>query len=199
MAALTEPKRPLSAYFLYNNENREKVQKELGVKDFGPVTKTLSERWKNLPANVKASFDKKAADAKAQYDKDLAAFKEAGGVRGEKRKAKLDAKEHRAAKKAKQEANAGKPKSPAGGAFGVFLADNRAAITKNLPAGSAITAVAKAASEGWKALSEKQRAPYEAKYQEKKAKYQEELEAWKATKATNDDDEDDDDDDDKEN
>jgi len=197
---LTEPKRPMSSYFLYANENREKVQKELGVKDFGPVTKTLTERWKNLSANVKASFDKKAGELKAQYEKDLAAFKDAGGVVGEKRKAKSDAKKDKAAKKAKREANAGKPKRPAGGAYGVFLAENRAAIMKNLPAGSSVTAISKAASEGWKALTEKQKAPYEAKYQEKKAKYEEEVKAWKAAKgADNSDDDDDDDDDDKEN
>ena len=67
MAAVTEPKKPMTSYFLYIQENREKVQRELGVKDFGPVTKTLSERWKSLPANVKATFDKKAGDLKVQW------------------------------------------------------------------------------------------------------------------------------------
>merc|ERR1719453_2249968 len=184
----------MSAYFLYIQENREKVQKELGVKDFGPVTKTLSERWKNLPANIKASFDKKAGDLKAQYEKDLAAFKEAGGVKGEKRKEKRDAKAEKAAKKAKKEANADKPKKPAGGAYGIFVAEKRAEIMKSLPAGSKCTAVSKVAGERWSALPEKERKPFEAKYQEKKAKYEEELKAWKAAQGTSKEDDEDDDD-----
>jgi len=184
----------MTSYFLYIQDNREAVQKELGVKDFGPVTKCLSDRWKNLSASAKATFDKKAADLKAGYEKAVVAFKEAGGVVGQKRKDKKDAKADKAAKKQKKEDNVDKPKKPAGGGYGVYISENRAEIHKGLPAGSSVTAISKVGGARWKALSEKEKAPYEAKYQTKKAKYEEELKAWKASKpeAAGDDEEDDD-------
>merc|ERR1712048_402808 len=154
-AAVEEPKKPMSAYFLYIQANRDAVQKELGVKDFGPVTKTLSERWKNVSAADRAVYDKKAADAKSQYEKDLAAFQAAGGVKGAKRKEKKDEKDAKAAKKAKKEADAasGKPKKPAGGAYGVYMSHHRDEIHKSLPSGSKVTAITKIGGERWKALS----------------------------------------------
>jgi len=202
MAAVMEPKKPMTSYFLFIQDNRENVQKELATKDFGPVTKALTERWKNISASNKANFDKKAGDLKVQYQKDLAAFKEAGGVAGQKRKDNKDLKAAKAAKRAKKESEADKPKRPAGGAYGCFMAANRAEMSKSLPAGSPVTAVAKIAGERFKALSAKDKAKYEAEYQAKKTKYEEEMKAWKATKGASDDgaeDEDEEDDEDKEN
>merc|ERR1712232_863968 len=125
--------------------NRDSVQKELGVKDFGPVTKALSARWKAVSAADRAVYDKQAADAKAQYDKDLAAFVAAGGVKGAKRKEKKDDKDAKAAKKARKEADvaSGKPKKPAGGAYGCYVARHRNEIQASLPAGAKVTAVSK--------------------------------------------------------
>lgn len=192
MAAIQEPKKSMTAYFLYVQDNRDKVQTELGTKAFGPVTKALVESWKGLSATAKAPIEKRAADLKAQYEKDMVAFKEAGGVAGAKRKEAKDAKAGKAAKKAKKETEADKPKKPVGGAYGLFLAENRAQIVKDLPAGSnPITAVAKKAGEMFKALTEAQKAPHEAKYQEKKAKYDEELKAWTAAKGAEAEDDDD--------
>merc|ERR1719310_999963 len=190
----------MTAFFLYTNENRELVQKELGTKNMGPVAKCLSDRFKGLAASAKAPFDKKAADLKSQYEKDVAAFKAAGGVVGQARKEKRDAKADKAAKKAKKEANVGKPKKPAGGAYGVFVAMNRAELSKKVPAGAPCTAISKVASEAFKNLSAKEKEVYEAKYKEKKAAYEEELKAWRATKQAEggDDAEDDDDDEDEE-
>merc|ERR1712048_632419 len=100
-------------------------------------------------------FDKQAADAQAQYEKDLAAFQAAGGVKGAKRKEKKEAKDAKAAKKAKKEADAasGKPKKLAGGAYGVYLSHHRDEIMKSLPADSKISAITKIGGERWKALS----------------------------------------------
>lgn len=200
MATCMEPKKPMTSYFLFIQDNRESVQKELGVKDFGPVTKALTERWKNISANNKTTFEKKAGDLKTQYQKDLAAFKEAGGEVGAKRKEKRDAKAGKDAKRAKKEADADKPKKPAGGAYGCFMAAKRAEIMKSLPAGSPCTAAAKVAGERFKALGAAEKAKYEAEYKVKAAKYTEALAAWKAAKGTSDDgDEEEDGDDDKEN
>jgi len=174
----------MSAYFLYIQENRDSVQKELGVKYFGPVTKCLAARWKTLSTTARGLLDKKATELKAGYEKDLAAFKAAG----EQKRQKADKgrqkrqKRQKADKAANKEANADKPKAPVGGAYGVYLVMNRAEITKGLPAGSACTEVTKVAGARFKALGEKEKAIYEAGYQEKKAKYTEELAVWKAAK-----------------
>merc|ERR1712039_157979 len=115
---------------------------------------------------------------KAKYDKDMAAFLEGGGVkekgitaqRAEKRKAREE-------KRAKKDPNA--PKKPAGGAYGVFLAENRAKIVASLPKDHKITDVTKAAGVQWKALSDAAKKPYEAKYQKKQAEYVKALEEYK--------------------
>merc|ERR1712238_464421 len=103
---------------------------------------------------------------------------EAGGVkekglaaqRSEKRKAKEE-------KRAKKDPNA--PKRPVGGAYGVFLAENRAKIVSSLPKDHKMTDVAKAAGVQWKALSDAVKKPYEDKYQKKQAEYIKALEVYK--------------------
>ena len=39
-------KKPLSAYMLCCNDKREEVQKSLGTKDIGEVTKRIAAEWK---------------------------------------------------------------------------------------------------------------------------------------------------------
>lgn len=179
MAAVEEPKKPASAYFVYVNATRKAVQEELGETAFGPVTKVQAERWKTMGDGEKAKYEKQAADLKAKYDEELKSYKEAGGVVGEKRKEKRDAKKAKADKATKKEANADRPKRPAGGAFGVWLNKHRAEIMKSLPAGSKCTAVAPVASARWKALSEAEKVPFEKEYSELKVKFETEYKAWK--------------------
>merc|ERR1711920_1189922 len=98
----------------------------------------------------------------------------------------------RAAKKAKKDADvaSGKPKRPAGGAYGVYVAHHRSDIHKGLPAGSTVAAVSKVAGERWKALSAKDRKKYEDEYQINKTKFEAELKIWKEKNGSEDDDED---------
>merc|ERR1719454_2206737 len=108
----------------------------------------------------------------------MATFLENGGekakgaraLRSEKRKAK-EAK--------KKDANA--PKKPAGGGYGVFLAEKRPLIVQSLPAGSnKTTDVAKAAGEQWKKLSEAQKKPYNDTFLKKQEEYRVALAEYKA-------------------
>merc|ERR1719311_1537628 len=111
----------------------------------------------------------------------MAAFLAAGGektkgtvaLRSEKRKAK------EGGLKKKKDPNA--PKKPVGGAYGVFLAENRATIVKSLPAGHKITDVTKAAGEQWKALSDAAKKPYEEKFLKKQEEYQVAFAEYKKT------------------
>merc|ERR1712187_1032064 len=81
-------------------------------------------------------------------------------------------------------------KRPAGGAYGVWLAENRPKIVSSLPQGHKITDVTKAAGEQWKALSDAAKKPYEAKYAKKQEEYAKAMEEYK--KANPDAEEDDD-------
>jgi len=184
LPAMDEPKKPPSAYFLYVNSTREAVQTEIGSKKFGEVTKLQADRWKSLPAAEKAKYEKQATDGKAKYEKDLAAFKEGGGVVGQRRQDKKASKQTRVDKAAKKEANADRPKKPAGGAYGVYVSKNRAEIVKSLPPGHKCTAVTLAASERWKKMTADDKKPYEEEYQQKKAQYETELKAWKEAKGS---------------
>ena len=66
------------------------------------------------------------------------------------------------------------PKKTAGGAFGLFMNENRADFIKQLP-GKAVSEVSKLGGATWKALPEAGKEPYEKKYQEFKAKYEKDL------------------------
>merc|ERR1711920_399390 len=121
---------------------------------------------------------------KAKFDKDMAAFLEAGGVkekgiaaqRAEKRKAKEE-------KRAKKDPNA--PKRPGGGAYGIFLAENRAKIVSTLPKDHKMVDVSKAAGVQWKALSAIAKKPYEDKYKKKQAEFLKAMEKYKKDNPTN--------------
>jgi hypothetical protein len=167
LAALTveQPKVPMTAYFLYVDEQRPIIAKEFGDEAKATdVVKTIAARWRDLSDEGKAPYEKKAAATRAEYYTALENFRKAGGVVvTRKRKADADAK-------LKKDKDA--PKKPAGGGYGQFLAENRAELMKSLPAGSnAIADLAKAAGAQWKILSEEEKKPYEDKYKEKMQAY----------------------------
>ncbi|KAK3679356.1 Non-histone chromosomal protein 6 [Recurvomyces mirabilis] len=72
------PKRGLSAYMFFANDQREKVREENPGIKFGEVGKVLGERWKALNEKQKAPYDAKAAADKKRYEEEKAAYT-AGG------------------------------------------------------------------------------------------------------------------------
>jgi hypothetical protein len=75
------PKKPLGPYFLYAAEQRDIQRNKLEGMAAGAVSKFLSDQWKELPEASKAKYVKMAAqareehfEAKAKYEKELAAF-----------------------------------------------------------------------------------------------------------------------------
>jgi len=65
-------KKPVSAYWLWMNDNRDKIIKIVGSGNVGLVGKKAGEMWKALPDVEKAPFEKKAKEAKDKYDKYVA-------------------------------------------------------------------------------------------------------------------------------
>lgn len=68
------PKRGLSAYMFFANEQRENVRAENPHFTFGQVGKCLGERWKALNDKQRVPYDAKAAADKKRYEDEKAAF-----------------------------------------------------------------------------------------------------------------------------
>ena len=54
------------------------------------------------------------------------------------------------------------PKRPAGGAYGVWMSENRQRILASLPKGSRVTEASKKGSKEWNAMSEEAKKPFQA-------------------------------------
>merc|ERR1711920_910380 len=165
------------AYGVFLAEKRPEYTKACAGQKASAISTMAGAEWKRLTEAQKAPYAKKYETAKAQYDKDLEAFLAAGGV--EEKGAAALRTEKRKAKDGKKKKDPNAPKRPAGGAYGVFLAENRSKIVSSLPQGHKITDVTKAAGEQWKALSDAAKKPYEAKYAKKQQEYEKAMEEYK--------------------
>ena len=98
-----QPKRPMSAYFLWmNEEGRANAKKELPGAGVAEISKNCGVQWKNVDEATKKKYEKKQAELKKKYDIEMPLWLENGG------KELLDA-----AKKAKKEKKM-KKKAPKG-------------------------------------------------------------------------------------
>ncbi|KAH6646689.1 nucleosome binding protein [Truncatella angustata] len=68
------PKRGLSAYMFFANEQRENVRDENPGISFGQVGKILGERWKALNDKQRTPYEAKAAADKKRYEDEKAAY-----------------------------------------------------------------------------------------------------------------------------
>lgn len=68
------PKRGLSAYMFFANEQRDKVRNDNPELKFGDVGKVLGQKWKELSEAQKAPYEKKAAADKKRYEDEKAAY-----------------------------------------------------------------------------------------------------------------------------
>merc|ERR1712000_454575 len=64
------PKRGLSAYMFFANDQRDKVREENPGIKFGEVGKILGEKWKGLNDKQKAPYEAKAAADKKRYEEE---------------------------------------------------------------------------------------------------------------------------------
>ncbi|RLV93240.1 Non-histone chromosomal protein 6 [Spathaspora sp. JA1] len=68
------PKRSLSAYMFFANENRDIVRAENPGISFGQVGKLLGEKWKALSDDEKVPYNNKAETDKKRYEKEKAEY-----------------------------------------------------------------------------------------------------------------------------
>lgn len=69
------PKRSLSAYMFFANENREDVRSDNPGITFGQIGKVLGERWKALSDEDRKPYGEKAEQDKKRYEAEMEAFK----------------------------------------------------------------------------------------------------------------------------
>ena len=68
------PKKPLTAYFLFLSDNREKIKLKHPEKSGPVIVKLCGEAYRKLTDKEKAQYDDKAKKLRADYEKDVAAY-----------------------------------------------------------------------------------------------------------------------------
>jgi len=157
-------------------EKRVEFQAKCAGQPVSAVSKLAGQAWGALSEAQKQPYKEKFVEAQTKYKADMETFLAAGGekqkgagaLRTEKRKAKEG--------KLKKQKDPNAPKRPAGGAYGCFMAANRAAFAKQCP--GSITEVAKLAGEKWKAASAAEKEKYEKEYKVKADAYQEAMKLY---------------------
>ena len=71
------PRRPLSAYFIFQGEQRPQVVKQNPGLKSKEIASLLGERWKGMSDEQKAAYQGQAQEAKDRYQEQLARYKEA--------------------------------------------------------------------------------------------------------------------------
>lgn len=61
------PKKPLSAFMIFSNEQRGRIKKENPEDDFGTIGKKIGQEWKALSEDEKSIYVEKAQKEKERY------------------------------------------------------------------------------------------------------------------------------------
>lgn len=70
-----KPKRALSAFFFYANDERAKVRTLNPDFSVGEVAKELGRQWNELSETVKAPYEKQAEEDRARYDREMKLYR----------------------------------------------------------------------------------------------------------------------------
>ena len=68
------PKRNMSAYFLYSMHARPQVKEDNPEATFGEIARLISAQFKKLNDKEKKKWEKKAAEDKARYQREMAEY-----------------------------------------------------------------------------------------------------------------------------
>ncbi|CAF1170408.1 unnamed protein product [Rotaria magnacalcarata] len=70
-----EPQKPVSPYALFFRDTQNDIKKKLANPSFGEISKVVAHMWENIEPEVKEQYKRKAAAAKKEYLKQLAAYR----------------------------------------------------------------------------------------------------------------------------
>lgn len=185
------PSKPLSGYFLFGNEIREKVTEEYRASlkadekfQIQAVAKILGEKWKALTAEQQEKYNSQGHAAKEQYDKDMEAWKATPDYEEfvkESAKHKLKISQDKARKDAKGSDSNPMPKRPLTG-YMIFSAEAQPKVREEFAAAgkpALMADVTKVITPRWAALGPEGQKPYSDRYQEAKKVYEVQMEEWK--------------------
>lgn len=74
------PKQPLSAYFLYSNQERDKIKQANPEFTICEIAKELGKRWGEMSAEEKQQYTQRAEGLRHKYDQEMAVYRGGGGV-----------------------------------------------------------------------------------------------------------------------
>jgi len=74
------PKQPLSAYFIFQNQERDKIKQANPNFSICEVAKELGKRWSEMPQDEKQRYTQQAEEKREQYDKDMVEYRGGGTV-----------------------------------------------------------------------------------------------------------------------
>ncbi|XP_043511547.1 high mobility group protein 20A [Frieseomelitta varia] len=77
----TAPKQPLTGYFRFLNDRREKVRSENPTLSFAEITKLLASEWSTLPADQKQQYLDAAEQDKERYNREFSDYKQTEAYR----------------------------------------------------------------------------------------------------------------------
>merc|ERR1712183_1004419 len=140
------PKKPLSAYFLFSQEERLKVKAENPDYSITEVAKELGRRWATLNPALKNSYEQRYQDARKVYDQEMNHYKP---------------------QKKKKDPNA--PKQPLSAYF-IFSTEERLKVKDENPNFS-ICEVAKELGRRWADMDPSVKQRYQARAEEERQKY----------------------------
>ena len=70
------PKQPLSAYFLFSQEERLKVKAKHPNYSICEIAKELGRRWADMNPEIKQHYLQKAEEGRQKYDQEMAAYRQ---------------------------------------------------------------------------------------------------------------------------
>ena len=148
------PKKPLSAYFLYSQEERLKVKDEFPDYSITEVAKELGRRWATLDPGLQHSYEQRYHDSRKDYETALNAYKP---------------------QKKKKDPNA--PKQPLSAYF-LFSQEERLKVKNQNPSYS-ICEIAKELGRRWAEMSPEVKQRYQQMAEEGRQKYDQDMASYR--------------------
>ena len=187
---LVLPKKPMTSFFMFREENIEKIKRKNPKASVKELSVILGQQWKELDEGKKGIYQNRYASGMEDYKKQIEVI-EADPVMNLKfaqlKEEKAQKSKEKQYNKAKMEKRAlmkdlGRPKKTMSSPYGVFYTEKFASVHKK---GDPVPNTTKHLSEVWKSLSDEKKEPYVAKYMKAKEVYDAELNAWKEKMAKN--------------
>jgi len=149
------PKKPLSAYFLFSQEERLKVKAEFPDYSIIEVSKELGRRWAVVDPAVKQGYEQRYQESRRQYEEALEAYKPSN--------------------KKKKDPNA--PKAPLSAYF-LFSQEERLKVKAENPSFS-ICEIAKELGRRWAEMGPEVKQQYQQLAEEGRQKYDQDMAVYR--------------------